>query len=410
MGKGVLYISYDGMTDSLGRSQVLPYLCGLSGKGCEVSLISAEKPQAYNGGKADVEKIVADNKIDWRPLSYTKRPPIVSTLVDILKIRRLAFRLYRQKKFGIVHCRSYISAFVGLALKRRFGCKFVFDMRGFYADERVDGKIWNTSNLIYNLVYKFFKNKEKLFMSNSDAIVSLTHSAKTEILLWNLQNVVPEKITVIPCCADTDHFNYEKQNIVDIEKWRNLLNINNEDYVLSYLGSVGTWYMLPEMMSFFSELLKFRPNAVFLFITRDSKQVIIEEALRHNIPENRIIVQPATRDEVPQLAMLSDASLFFIKPVWSKKASSPTKLAELMSLGIPCLTNKGVGDVDAIIEKNPLGVLIDGWTANDYHNAIEKMLKLPTESRQQSRQQACEQFSLASGVDAYYSVYERITN
>lgn len=408
--KNVLYISYDGMTDSLGRSQVLPYLCGLSEQGYAVTLISAEKPEAYETGKSAVERIVADSKIDWHPVGYTKRPPIVSTLKDIFKIKRTAVELYRDKKFDLVHCRSYISAFVGLALKRRFGCRFVFDMRGFYADERVDGGIWNTKRLVYRMVYNFFKKKEKTFMTESDAIVSLTHSAKSEILSWNLQSVANEKITVIPCCADTKHFDYERQNGSGVAEWRNKLNISDEEYVLSYLGSVGTWYMLPEMMDFFSELLNIRPNAVFLFITRDSKQVIMEEASHHKIPENKIIVQPATRDEVPQLALLSDASLFFIKPVWSKKASSPTKLAELMSLGIPCLTNKGVGDVDAIIDKNPLGVLIDGWTANDYRIAIEKMLKLPTDSRQLSRQQASEQFSLASGVDAYRSVYERITN
>ncbi len=407
--KNVLYISYDGMTDSLGRSQVLPYLCGLSEQGYAVTLISAEKPEAYETGKSAVERIVADSKIDWPPVGYPKRPPIVSTLKDIFKIKRTAVELYRDKKFDLVHCRSYISAFVGLAMKRRFGCRFVFDMRGFYADERVDGKIWNTQRLVYRMVYNFFKRKEKTFMSESDAIVSLTYSAKSEILSWKLQNVAKEKITVIPCCADTNHFDYERQNIQDVEKWRNVLNINTDNYVLSYLGSVGTWYMLPEMMDFFSELLKLRSNAVFLLITRDSRQLIMDEALRHNIPENKIIVQPATRDEVPQLALLSDASLFFIKPVWSKKASSPTKLAELMSLGIPCLTNRGVGDVDAIMEENPIGILIDGWTASDYDTAISKLLTLPAEGREIARQQACDKFSLETGVLAYKQIYERLT-
>lgn len=407
--KTVLYISYDGMTDSLGRSQVLPYLCGLSEQGYNVTLISAEKPEAYESGKSAVNKIVSESGIDWQPVGYTKRPPIVSTLKDIFKIRRKAVELYRHKRFDIVHCRSYISAFVGLALKRRFGCRFVFDMRGFYADERVDGGIWNTQRLVYRMVYNFFKKKEKTFMTESDAIVSLTHSAKSEILSWNLQDVANEKITVIPCCADTKHFDYERQNIQDVEKWRNVLNINTDNYVLSYLGSVGTWYMLPEMMDFFSELLKLRSNAVFLLITRDSRQLIMDEALRHNIPENKIIVQPATRDEVPQLALLSDASLFFIKPVWSKKASSPTKLAELMSLGIPCLTNRGVGDVDAIMEENPIGILIDGWTASDYDTAISKLLTLPAEGRKIARQQACDKFSLETGVLAYKQIYERLT-
>ena len=167
--------------------------------------------------------------------------------------------------------------------------------------------------------------------------------------------------------------------------------------------------MLPEMMDFFAELLAVRPDAVFLLITRDSMQLILDEAARHGIGADRIIVQPATRNEVPQLAMLSSASLFFIKPVWSKKASSPTKLAELMALGIACVTNKGVGDVDGIIESNPLGVLVNGWTQADYAEAIRKMLELPAD-REASRRLACEMFSLEKGTAAFDSIYKTITH
>ncbi|MBP5666707.1 MAG: glycosyltransferase, partial [Salinivirgaceae bacterium] len=244
MNSRVLYISYDGMTDALGQSQVLPYLCGLAQRGHQITLISAEKPEVFAAGRATVEKIVAEAGIDWQPTVYTKRPPIVSTLKDILKIKRLALSLQRRGGFDIVHCRSYIAAFVGLTLKKKFGCRFVFDMRGFYADERVDGNIWNTKKLIYRLVYNFFKRKEKVFMTESDAIVSLTSAAKSEIMQWNLHNVTAEKITVIPCCADVSHFDYNTVNQVDIDGWRNKLNIAPDAFVLSYLGSVGTWYML----------------------------------------------------------------------------------------------------------------------------------------------------------------------
>ena len=49
----VLYLSYDGMADPLGQSQVLPYLEGLVSKGHKFSLISFEfmviepKTQSY---------------------------------------------------------------------------------------------------------------------------------------------------------------------------------------------------------------------------------------------------------------------------------------------------------------------------------------------------------------------------
>ena len=41
----VLYISYDGMTDPLGQSQVLPYLEGLAKKNYAITLISFEKEE-----------------------------------------------------------------------------------------------------------------------------------------------------------------------------------------------------------------------------------------------------------------------------------------------------------------------------------------------------------------------------
>lgn len=47
MAHNVLYLSYDGMTDQLGQSQVIPYLQGLSKEGYSFTLISFEKPERF---------------------------------------------------------------------------------------------------------------------------------------------------------------------------------------------------------------------------------------------------------------------------------------------------------------------------------------------------------------------------
>ncbi len=404
----VLYISYDGMTDSLGRSQVLPYLEGLAQRGYKITLISAEKPQHFAQYGKSTAKLISNIGIDWHPIKYTKRPPIISTLVDVFKMQRLALKLHRTKQFNIVHCRSYISAFIGLRLQKQYNCQFVFDMRGFYADERVDGQIWNTKKTIYRLVYNFFKKKEKAFMSCSNAIISLTQNAKKEILTWNLPNVNDEKITVIPCCADLQLFDYNKTSNTQTQQLRNQLNINNNQFVISYLGSVGTWYMLPQMLDFFKQLQKHKLDAIFLLITRDNKQSIIDAAKAKGIDEQFLRIVPAQRNEVPQLLALSSASVFFIKPAWSKKASSPTKLAELMGMGIPTITNRGVGDVDTVMEQNPSGYLINSWDTNSYEEIIAKMLGNTTDNRQATRELANNEFSLIGGINKYAAVYERI--
>ena len=161
--KRVLYLSYDGMTDPLGQSQVLPYLIGLSKKGYQFTLISFEKAERFDKGKAIIEKICNDNHIDWHPLSYTKTPPILSTLKDIRSLKNKIIVLQRINPFLIVHCRSYITSLAGLWMKKKWGVKFVFDMRGFWADERVDGGLWNLKNPLFKTVYNYFKKKEKQF-------------------------------------------------------------------------------------------------------------------------------------------------------------------------------------------------------------------------------------------------------
>ena len=61
----VLYISYDGLTDTLGRSQVLPYLCGLSDKGHQITVLSCDKPNIYKLENEKVKQIIKANNILW---------------------------------------------------------------------------------------------------------------------------------------------------------------------------------------------------------------------------------------------------------------------------------------------------------------------------------------------------------
>ena len=51
----VLYLSYDGITDPLGQSQILPYLKGLSQKGYFFYLVGFEKKDAYKKQKEGIE-------------------------------------------------------------------------------------------------------------------------------------------------------------------------------------------------------------------------------------------------------------------------------------------------------------------------------------------------------------------
>lgn len=396
------------MTDPLGQSQVIPYLEGLSAMGHEIFLLSCEKRAADHSAILSLKKYLDTKGIRWSYLNYTKRPPVISTLFDVINIRKRAKKIAHENNIETVHCRGYITALAGMRLKKKSGLRFVFDMRGFFADERVEGGLWNLKNPVYKWVYQYFKKKERLFFTHADHSVSLTEKGKGIIQSWNLPGQ-PIPVEVIPCCADLDLFNPKNAGSADKAKWKEKLGIHQSDFVISYLGSIGTWYMLEEMLDFFRMLKNSRPNAKFLFITSENKTEISEKAGMKNISADDIIVQKADRKDVPVLLSLSHISIFFIKPVFSKSASSPTKMGEIMGMGIPLICNSGVGDVDDIMIDSGAGILLNSFEEEEYLKAIEKLEKILIIPPENIRKYAEKYFSLSDGVKKYNSIYKSLS-
>ncbi len=400
----ILFISYDGMTDPLGQSQVIPYLQGLSASGHRVWLLSFEKPERYESGKMEIDALLKTAEIKWLPQTYTSKPPVLSTLKDVRTMRKVAFETITKENIDVLHCRSYISALIGQEAKKKLGTRFIFDMRGFWADERVDGGLWNLSNPICKCIYSFFKKKEKQFLLEADAVVSLTQNASDEIHAWKGFQHVP--ITVIPCCADLDLFvRPEETHIQNLKKE---LNIPADAFVLTYLGSLGTWYMLSEMLEFFKTLSQARSNAHFLFLTADEPSMVFDQAEKMGIPKSQIRVKKAARKEVPLWASVGNASLFFIRPLFSKKASSPTKMGELMSLGMPLICNNQVGDVEQILRDGGNGIILTAFNTAAYEKAISELDEVLTLNPQNSIDCAYKYYSLKNGIDLYLSIYKRL--
>lgn len=403
MSKHILFVSYDGMTDPLGQSQVLPYLSGLSKLGYSFSLISFEKPDRFEKDEDLIRKICNEHQINWYPQQYTKRPPVLSTLFDLWKMQRVFTQIHKKNPVSLVHCRSYISAFVGLKQHRKLNIPWVFDMRGFWADERVEGNIWNIRKPLYKQIYRFFKRKEIQFFNESSAVISLTHAGKEELVKWSLPKLPTQKITVIPCCVDLKKFNPEHISNEQIQSKKRELGLEN-NRVLGYVGSIGTWYLLDEMLQTFRELSLNDEQLKFLFVTREPKEILLAAAQKHLIDPSKILVVAALHNEVPLYISLFDCSIFYIKPSFSKIASSPTKQGELMAMGIPMICNSKVGDSAFIVEKYHAGYVVDleaKSSTQKFHSIDEIKHNLAT-----SVQGAHDIYSLDGGISKYDLVYK----
>lgn len=405
MSKTVLYISYDGMTDPLGQSQVLPYLKGLTAKGFKFHIISFEKEERFETHRAHIQSICDESGIVWHPLKYTKKPPLLSTIYDVVRMHRLAYKLHKQNNFSIAHCRSYLSAMVGMAMKRKFGVKFIFDMRGFWADERIEGGIWNLKNPVLKVVYNYFKRKEIQYFQQADHIVSLTYNGKEEIESWDSLRASELKIEVIPCCVDLDLFD---PTMIDFESIKSLnvkLGYTDKDFILGYVGSIGTWYMLSEMLDYFQVLTQNNQLVKMLFVSGENPETILELARQKKIDTSKITVVSCLHKEVPLYISLFNQSIFFIRPTFSKKASSPTKQGEIMAMGIPLVCNAGVGDTDFIVNKYRSGSVIESLNRENYEQNILSEIVYEKADIQFGAEDF---FSLKQGVSRYLKVYQTV--
>jgi glycosyltransferase involved in cell wall biosynthesis len=393
------------MTDQLGQSQVLPYLQGLSETGYKYTLVSFEKRKAFDKNKELVVALLANYEINWVPLTYHKFPPVLSTLFDLYKLWRKVNQLVKTQKFKIIHCRSYLTTLVGLPIKKRYDIKLIFDMRGFWADERLEGGIWNIRNPLFRYIYRYFKKQEKLFFRQSDYIISLTNAAK-QFINENEPSSAP--ISVIPCCADLALFSPENVSLEAKQSLRQTLGIADNSFILLYLGSLGTWYMLDEMLDFFLVLRHQKPFAKFLIVTKDNPAYIRSVSRRKGITDNQLIIVSSERKTLPQYISLAHLSIFFIRPVFSKKASSPTKQGEIMGMGIPVICNSGIGDSAEIIQKTGAGAVIAEFREDIYREACEHLDDLVSINPDKIRSGARYYYSLKNGIEAYRRVYEEL--
>ncbi|MDI1355008.1 MAG: glycosyltransferase [bacterium] len=401
MTKNTLYISFDGLSDPLGQSQILPYICGLAGNGFHITVLSCEKKRLLVLEESGIRKLLEGLPIDWHYIIYNEDGGLLSRWFYIQKLRALALRVHKERTLSLVHCRSYLASLIGLRFKRKYKIPFVFDMRGLWADERMDGNIWSKKNKVHQVLYSYFKKKEKQFLVHADAIVSLTQAGLDELCRLYPEELIRPKTKIIPCCTNTALFDPK----ITLPAY--LPGIGQNDHVIIYTGSIGTWYYTKEMIDCILVWKTRIPNIKLLVLTKDTET--LDQILDSYSPEQRhcVIVSSASYSEVPAFLKLAKAALFFIKPAYSKVASSPTKMAECWAMNLPIITNSGIGDNDLYFRTHQGGVLLEEFSRREYLKACEKYLSLPANDTHY-RQIALNHFDTRQAVTSYTSLYHAI--
>lgn len=403
MTVNVLYITYDGLLEPLGQSQVLRYLEKLSDS-YNIYLISFEKAQDWQNvvERQRIQEKVNSHQIHWIPLRYHKSPSAIATTYDLLQGTIVGLFIAIRRRVKIVHARSYVPSVIALIFKKLLGTKFIFDMRGFWADERVDGGIWPANSGLYRLA-KWF---EKQFFLNADHTVSLTEAAISEITKFEYLQTRKTSFSCIRTCTDLDIFSPQNNSINNYGKINNL--------TAGYVGSISNWYLFSDVVNFLYFLCYLDKYLVskFIVVTRTDHQLVHEIINQSNLDSLSIEITSSTYQNIPDIVRRMNLAIFFRKPAYSNLACAPTRLGEFLACGIPCVTNDGVGDMTQIIEQERVGVILRSFDESAMRKAAEQISELLQDEHlsQRCRAAAIKYFSLEEGVKAYRNIYQQLAS
>lgn len=407
-GKRVLFISYNGMLDPLGQTQVIPYLRELARLGCEFTLLSFERSPAFESEGAESRKelhrrLAAEN-IEWHWLRYHQKPSLPATAYDVMAGIRLAQRLVRKNRIEMVHARAHIPATIALSLKKQFGIKMIFDIRGLMAEEYVDAEHWKKGGVPYRIT----KAMERRALAAADGVVTLTERIWPIIADWEGlrgRHMIRE---VVPCCTDLQLFRF---NADERERRRAECGLRDR-FTIVYSGSIDGWYLTEKMADFFAQLLRRNSAAHFLWLTTGNRDRIAGMMQERSIAPGSYTVRSVSPPEVPSYLSAGDVGLSFIKPCFSKLASSPTKNAEYLACGLPVVINAGIGDSDTLVTEEGLGALVNEFVEAEYAKAIsviEGLARDTETTRRRARDAAKRFFDVRQcGIERYARLYERV--
>ena len=399
MEKRILYLSYTGMLEPLGRSQVLSYLSRLSDE-YAFTLVSFEKPEdlAQRDAVVRLRSECEHYGIDWRPQVYHHRPRLLATAWDSLVLLwQICWHSFG-REVRLVHCRSYIPAIAAWLCGKVTKKPFIFDMRALWPEEMVTaGRLRRES-----LTFRSLKWIERRLLRRAARVVSLTQ-AGVDHLLEVYPELPAEKFDVITTCVDVDRFHVPAKQSFGSHV------ADRSPFVVGTMGTLlSGWFYLEAFFEFFVAIKRLRPDAQLSIVTRDDPDEVMSVARNCGVDAEDIDIRSASSDEMPNLLARMDVGVMFFAP---KPGSAPTRLGEFLAAGVPVVGNTGIGDLGQLIESYKVGVVVDNTQDSSALEKAARDLLARYDGILASgacRHAAEDYFSVEKGAEKYGQIYHRL--
>ncbi len=402
----VLYLTHDGVLQPLCYSQVVRPILALASRGVRYALVSLER----SADLADVESVrrleqrLAEAGVTW---SYARfRPGAARYPENLVALAAHAARLATALGVSAIHARGFPVGAVALALHGATGAPILYDIRGFWIDNRIE-----VNGVLANpLVLRLARFLEAKLYRRSAAVVSLTELGLDIIRSGHFGRHRSDQLGVcIPTCVDYDEFRLREPGRFDraptevVERLRGRL-------VVGFVGSINADYCVSHTLRLFRQVRERRRDALLLCLTEQGTE-LREIARREGVHEDALVFHRAHHEDMPSWLERIDWGLLLLVERFAKFASVPTKLGEFFASGVRPLFYGCNPEVRSWVSRAGSGHVLPDLSDPSLRQAAEIVASSVHEldRLKAARQRTRDHFDLATGVDRYEDVLRRMT-
>ncbi len=397
-----IFVTNNGLSDHIGTAQVLPYLEGLAARGHQIACLSVEHP-----ARQDVFATKVAPRLERAGIEHS--PILRRTLPLAGKLERFAMpglmqsrleRLVETFQPDLIHCRSYMPLGAVLPVSLRHDLPFVFDMRGFWVDERCEAGLWQGP--MGRSIARHFRKLEARAISGASAIVALTQDAKSVVA--TRRPSAGSVTSVIPCSVDQTRFRPDRALRA---RTRLALGYSAKDVVLVHLGSAGPLYQMGTTYRLLAALQAQDMQARLLLVGDHSVDQHVQAARSYGVTLDpaHLTCKRVPHEDVPALLNAADIGLSFRIASKSSLGVSATKTGEYLSCGLPVISNTGIGDINDILPNRRFGLVLAHHDTPAIEHAARTIASAPFAPRAVIRAHAAGRFSLDRACDQYDALY-----
>ena len=285
------------------------------------------------------------------------------SLFSDLKCLILTLKHFHKIKPDIINVGTPKSGLIGVLAARILGIENrIFTLRGLRSTAEPEGR-----------TKKIVEFMEKFTHDCANYVISISPSMANYAIDNNILN---EKKTVVLAKASSNGINVDKfaldkdKSIID--KLKEEFSINNNDFVIGFVGRVVKSKGVEEIYKAFTSLSVRYDNLKMLVIgpiedTSDSISLNILESMK----ANKNVVFTGQRKDVDYLYHLMT---IFSLPSHNFREGFGNVAMEASASGIPIVVSRGAGCQDAILD-GQTGILVDPMSVSQLDAAFEYYIK-----------------------------------